>query len=110
MSVQWKLDQQYADIMSNHPYGIALYRPLRQSIFNPGSCGYFDDNGTWNPIVHLEDREMLARKGLSEMEDEIEKAPIDTGIKWGPMISENTKATKVKLSGGMYAVDRCRHH
>ncbi|KAF9554917.1 hypothetical protein CPC08DRAFT_151930 [Agrocybe pediades] len=101
MSAQWKLDQQYADVMQNHPYGIALYRPLRFSIFNPGSCGYFDDNGSWNPIVHLEDREMLARKGLSEMKDEIEKAPVDSGIKWGPLTSENTRATKVELSGGI---------
>ncbi|KDR73009.1 hypothetical protein GALMADRAFT_252413 [Galerina marginata CBS 339.88] len=101
MSKQWQLDQQYADVMGNHPFGIALYRPLPRSSFNPGSCGYFDDFGAWNPIAHFDDgAEALREKGLSTAQ-ELEKAPVDDGIIWGPKTSSRTRATKVELSGGI---------
>jgi len=107
-----QLDQEYANIMKNHPYGIALYRPLPHSIFKPGACGYFDDFGTWNPIAHLEsDETVLSKRGLKAIEDEVEKAPIEDGIRWGPMTSSNVRSRKIQLSGGVYvsleSVTRC---
>jgi len=99
---QVKLDQEYATIMQNHPFGIGLYRPLRNSTFKPGAVGYFDDFGSWNPICHLEDSEGILDKGLSPIEDELEKAPLDEGIIWGPKMSGDTKATKIEPLAGMY--------
>jgi len=99
---QFKLDQQYATIMQNHPFGIALYQPLRNSTFKPGAVGYFDDFGSWNPICHLEDGEGILDKGLSLIEDELEKAPPDEGIIWGPKMSGDTKATKIEPLAGTY--------
>ncbi|KAF8896882.1 hypothetical protein CPB84DRAFT_1681939 [Gymnopilus junonius] len=96
-----KLDKLYADIMKAHPFGIAMYRPLPSSVFGPGCCGYFDHDGSWNPIVHLMDTESLLRKGLELPDEELERAPVDNGITWGPMVSSNIKATKASISGGV---------
>ena len=97
-----KLDQQYANIMQNHPFGIAVYRPLSRLVLKVGACGYFDDFGSWNLIVDLERPDQLLKKKLSPVDDdELEKAPLDEGIKWGPKISSKVKAKKVELSGGM---------
>ncbi|KAJ3504050.1 hypothetical protein NLJ89_g8143 [Agrocybe chaxingu] len=101
MSARWKLDQQYADIMQHHPFGIALYRPLPLSTFNIGSCGYFDEFGSWNPIAHLKNIDSLQEKGLAIPDDELERAPIEDGIEWGPKTSKRTKEMKVELSGGV---------
>jgi len=101
MSSKWELDVLYADLMSNHPFGIALYRPQPRSLFNPGSVGYFDKFGAWNPIAHLEDGEALAAKGLSQVKDKLEKAPVDNGIKWGPKTSSGVRERKIEFSGGL---------
>lgn len=101
MVAHGKLDQQYANIMQNHPFGIAMYRPLSQLLFKVGACGYFDDFGSWQPIVDLEQPDQLLRKNLSPVDDELEKAPLDEGIRWGPKVSSHTKAKKIELSGGM---------
>lgn len=102
MAAKEKLDQEYANAMQNHPFGIAMYRPLPRSLFKIGTCGYFDDFGSWQPIVDLERPDQLLRKNLSAVdEDELEKAPLDEGMKWGPKISSNMKAKKIALSGGM---------
>lgn len=102
MAAKGKLDQEYANAMQNHPFGIAMYRPLPRSLFKVGACGYFDDFGSWQPIVDLERPDQILRKNLSAVdEDELEKAPLDEGMKWGPKISSNMKAKKIALSGGM---------
>ena len=98
---QRKLDKKYAEIMENHPFAVTLYRPLPTSILRPGSLGYFDEFGAWNLIAHLTDGSELLAKGLGQLEDEVDIAPPDDGIKWGPKISSDMKATKVELSGGM---------
>ena len=101
MSSQRKLDKQYAEIMGNHPFGVALYRPLPTSILRPGSLGYFDEFGSWNLIAHLAEGPNLLAKGLGKLDHEIHIAPPEDGIKWGPKMSSDTKATKVELSGGV---------
>jgi len=102
MSDQRKRDKKYAEIMGNHPFGVALYRPLPTSILRPGSLGYFDEFGSWNPIAHLAESDDLLAKGLGELNNNlIDIAPSEDGIKWGPKISSDTKATKVDLSGGV---------
>lgn len=96
-----QLDQEYAEIMKNHPFGIALYHPLSRTMFRPGACGYFDSFGSWNPILQLDDPDSLSRLGLRPVQEELQKAPADESIRWGPKTSEHTKAIKVSLSAGM---------
>ena len=107
MPAKRKLDQEYAKAMENHPFGIAMYRPLSQSLFKVGACGYFDDFGSWQPIVDLERPDQLLRKNLSPLDiDELEKAPLDEGVIWGPKISSKMKARKVELSGEMWVLNK----
>ncbi|KAF9483645.1 hypothetical protein BDN70DRAFT_958120 [Pholiota conissans] len=103
MKSQSKLDLEYAETMENHPFGIALYRPPSTSEVRPGIVGYFDEFGSWNTIADLADLDGLQQKGLS-LPEELVKAPADNGIKWGPKVSSNTKATKIDLSAGVYVV------
>ena len=53
--------------MQNHPICIAMYRPLSQSrLFKVGTIDYFDDFGSWQPIVDLKRPDQLLRKNLCE--------------------------------------------
>ena len=70
-------------------------------IFKVGACGYFDDLGSWQPIVDLEQPNKLLERKLTPPEDELEKAPLDDGIEWGPKVSSQTTAKKIELSGGV---------
>lgn len=99
-SSRWQLDQQYADLMKNHPFGIALYRPPPQSAFKPGVCGYFDGFGEWNSIAQLDDPDSLNSMGLSPVREELQKAPREN-IKWGPKTAEFVKVKKISLSAGI---------
>ena len=96
-----KLDQRYVNAMQNHPFGIAVYRPLSQIQFKVGMCGYFNDFGSWQPIADLEQPNQLLEKKLTPPEDKLEKAPLNEEIIWGPKVSSKTKAKKIELSGGV---------
>ena len=100
-----KLDEQYTQLMSNHPYGTALYIPLPSKTFQPGWCGYFDDFGDWNPICQILQDEVDSNspksKGLSPLKKPIEKAPLEQGITWAPKMSTHTKGVKVPLKAGV---------
>lgn len=97
------LDLTYTRYMKNHPYGTALYTPLPFRIFHPGSCGYFDAHGSWNPIVDLSDPSLLSSHGFSAVPEELHRAPPESVFQWGPKISENTNAQKVSFNAGISA-------
>lgn len=97
-----QLDLQFAKAMRDHPYGVAMYRPPRSTVLRLGTVGYFDDFGAWNIIVDLTNAKDLASKGLGPMNAaEIEAAPVDNAIKWGPILSTSTQSSKVNFSGGV---------
>ncbi|KAF9032346.1 hypothetical protein BJ165DRAFT_1358008 [Panaeolus papilionaceus] len=87
--------------MSNHPFGIALYKPLKRTVLYPGACGYFDNFGGWNPIVNLDNASEVKKRGLASMEIEPERAPIEEDIQWGPKVSNKTRAIAMELSAGV---------
>ncbi len=47
------LADDYAYQMKGHSYGYALFHPVSIRDLRPGSFGFFDDLGTWNPIAHI---------------------------------------------------------
>jgi len=99
-----KLDQEYANLMTKHPYGTALYTPLDSSNFRPGSFGYFDSQGTWNYLGHLEDIEGMQKKELKTqaIENRLHRPPLDKKRTiWEPKTSAATKSKDVSLKGGM---------
>jgi hypothetical protein len=87
--------------MRNHPYGTALYTPLPARRFYPGICGYFDANGSWNPVADLSNPVLLASQGYGPAREKLQRAPLETNIEWGPKASENVKARKIELSAGI---------
>jgi hypothetical protein len=46
----------YADLMSSHVFsrGYPIFHPASMKYLNLGVCGYFDDCGTWFPIVDIQ--------------------------------------------------------
>jgi hypothetical protein len=97
------LDLAYANFMKNHPFGTALYTPQPYGLFHPGSVGYFDSNGSWNPIVDLSSPEDLAELGYTPVAERLKRAPSEKSIQWGPKISSKTKAQKLGLKAAVSA-------
>lgn len=102
-SSKQSLDGAYASYMRNHPFGTALYSPLPARLFHPGSCGYFDSVGAWNPITDLSSPSHLSTQGFTPTPEELQAAPVDATARWGPKISESAEARKVALSAGISA-------
>lgn len=95
------LNVAYAAYMQNHPFGTALYTPQPVQEFHPGSCGYFDTTGSWNPITDLSDPTRLASQGFSPVDEELQRAPAETDIQWGPLASENIESNSFNFFGGV---------
>jgi hypothetical protein len=100
------LSQVYAENMMLHPYGYALYKPVSSSILRPGSCGYFDAQGAWNPIADLTSPASLQKYGLSIPREELERIPTEENVAWGPKISQRVTEMNIDLSGGIRYVSR----
>jgi hypothetical protein len=92
------LDQVYQEQMRCHPYGIALYNPLSTAIFSPGAVGYFDNANDWNPIAHLSLPDTLDKAHLSPVTEELQRAPLDDTISWGPKCSQGVAGLKLNIS------------
>ena len=75
--------------MTNHPYGHALYHPVSTRDLRPGSVGFFNAMGVWNPIAHLEDSESLTRHGLRFPTQSLTAARPERISKWTPKVSEH---------------------
>jgi hypothetical protein len=43
-----KVNKIYADLLSHHPFGHALYFPINSEDIRPGSVGFFDHHGHWH--------------------------------------------------------------
>jgi hypothetical protein len=95
------LSHVYAENMAHHPYGYAMYKPVSSNILKPGSCGYFDSLGTWNPFVDLTSPSSLQKYGLSSPKEELERIPSEENTDWGPKVSRSVTEARLDLSGGL---------
>jgi hypothetical protein len=55
----------YANCFENQPEGHALYKKVSITQLEPGTCGYFDQQGDWQQIVDLTKPDELKEKGYS---------------------------------------------
>jgi hypothetical protein len=94
-----RLDHVYNKQMQQHHYGYALYKPVSSGLMQPGSCGYFDGSGSWNPILDLGDTQSLQKHGVGQARG-LERAPIEDNITWGPKTSQGVSEKKVDTSLG----------
>jgi len=96
----------YAQIMAPHArFGYAIYEPPLSKDLKPGSVGYFDASGSWNPILQLSDGNMVQRAGYVEVKEKL-KLVRDENITWGPKCSSGMKGMVVDLkASARYRVD-----
>lgn len=86
MSSNEFLHKQYAAALAHHSEGHALYHPVSASILQPGSVGYFDFDGDWQPIVILTDSNALRSGSWYAPEGDI-SVTLNSGISWGAKTS-----------------------
>jgi hypothetical protein len=102
MELTDKLDNVYNKHMRQHNHGYALYKPVSSDLMRPGSCGYFDDSGSWNPILDLNDGKSLQKHGLCPPKG-LNLAPVEDNISWGPKTSQGVTEQKIDVSLGVGA-------
>ena len=91
----------YSKIMTHSQYGHPCYQRTSSWDARPGSVGFFDNNGHWNLILHLEDQESTAQMpnkarapSLSSLEEKLVKLPDEVMEGWAPMMSKGVQATR----------------
>ena len=99
------LSSNYANQMKHHPYGYALFHPVSNRILKPGSVGYLDELGFWNPIANLEDPESLSRHGLTSPSAPLSRAKPSKIKEWTPKLSSQAKEMSYGYTGGMRSVN-----
>lgn len=81
------LHQMYAETLRHHSFGYALYHPCPSTVLTPGSIGYFDNVGEWNPMEFDSFKALVAGMKMGEIEH----------ATWGPITTK--EVTQVNLSG-----------
>ncbi|KAH6991512.1 hypothetical protein BKA56DRAFT_230390 [Ilyonectria sp. MPI-CAGE-AT-0026] len=97
------LDLTYAELMRVHPFGTALYLPVPSSQFHPGTIGYFDSAGAWNPVGDMSTPSTLPSTLTSIDTSDLAQAPSQRQI-WGPKLGIETRGRAVDLSAGIGAI------
>lgn len=96
----------YVEQMAQHArFGHTLYEPPLSSDLTPGSVGYFDDSGSWNPILQLSQGAKAVQKaGYAELKEVLKRAKDDRNIVWGPKCSNGVKGVVVDIKAGSRCV------
>lgn len=93
----------YAEAMQDHSYGHGLYTPEPMEILKPGSCGYLDDRGRWQPVIYdITDQASLKAKGFKAPSG-LARIPSRTHT-WGPKKSTSVSCTKPAITAGVSAL------
>ena len=91
--------------MKHHPYGYALFHPVSNKVLKPGSVGFLDELGFWNPIANLEDPDSLSRQGPTPPSAPLFRAKSSQIQKWTPKQSLKVKERSGGFSGGVKSVN-----
>ncbi|KAL7953079.1 hypothetical protein V8C34DRAFT_309518 [Trichoderma compactum] len=97
MTDKSRLDRVYAKLLSNHPYGWALYKKVTTQDMHPVSCGYFDSDGDWHTIVDLRSQDDLPTHGWALPDDRINEIRAPGSTRWG---SKSSKSVQIICIGG----------
>ncbi|KAH7418572.1 hypothetical protein BKA64DRAFT_654747 [Cadophora sp. MPI-SDFR-AT-0126] len=99
MSPDVGLPETYADLMSIHRMGHAFYHPEHAHNVRPGTCGYINNSGQWQPIVDLTDEAALAAGSFKPLTQLLIKATPDE-FAWEDVTSEGVHSNKPSISVG----------
>lgn len=92
-----QLDEVYVTQMRYHGYGRAMYKPVSTSSFHPGTVGYFDKLGNWNPIADLSAIDARWPETFTPPpSDKLVVAPVETQT-WGPKTGKETKSRSIEF-------------
>ena len=83
------LHEMYAESLRHHSFGYALYHPCPSTVLTPGSIGYFDNVGEWNPMEFDSFKALVAGMKMGEIEH----------ATWGPITPK--EVTQIDLSGSI---------
>jgi hypothetical protein len=67
----------YRQAMKCHSMGVAMYEPTFASKMKPGSCGYLNKLGNWQPMFDLSDEDTLKAAGITAPERAIAMPVMD---------------------------------
>lgn len=59
-----RLDKVFSECLQHHPEGHAVYTKISAKDLKPGTCGYVDENGSWNKIAQVTDEGAMNMLGL----------------------------------------------
>lgn len=90
------LATKYAPSMTEHPYGHGFYEPELASVVRPGTCGYLNRLGQWQPIADLTNTDDLDEKKL-KYPASLTRAP-GRKHEWGPKCSNSVRQKKLGAS------------
>ncbi|KAK3984507.1 hypothetical protein QBC44DRAFT_336888 [Cladorrhinum sp. PSN332] len=87
--------EQYVEALKHIDSMYALWGPKPNTALKPGCCGYFDAQGSWNPIVDLGKQDEASRFGFATVLPTLEEESLG---KWEPACSENVAWKRVALA------------
>jgi hypothetical protein len=91
------LHKEYARYTKGRLEGHALCRNVPAKMLKPGTCGYFDDDGDWQIIVHTTDAEALTTNNLPPLRN-VRTFTDDGKKKWkGPIKPGDVTGHRVDL-------------
>lgn len=83
-----KHHKQYAAQMKDHSFGLALYHPVSTRVLRPGSVGYWNSDGIWQPVAFLDDSASLKKMRLESPEEGLTRAVFQPITDWDRMYSK----------------------
>lgn len=88
----------FSEALDGHGYGHAFYEPELASVVKPGACGFLR-NGSWIPLVDLNEHEDLSAHRLSACPP-LQQAP-QSEREWGPKISNKLHQRKIDFKANL---------
>ncbi|KAK8036595.1 hypothetical protein PG991_001732 [Apiospora marii] len=94
----YRLDKAFARLLRHHAYGWALFKKVAAKDMHPGSCGYFDPEGDWQPLVDLtRPSDDLLAEGWAAPDARLYHDEAPESLVWGP---KSSRAVNANQSGG----------
>ncbi|KAK5208647.1 hypothetical protein LTR47_004175 [Exophiala xenobiotica] len=90
----------FADCFKYQPEGWAFWKKVAKTRLRPGMCGYFDEQGDWQPIVDITDKKAVKDAGYTYIQG-ISVAPDPGEERWPLRKSENMKRMENVVGANM---------
>jgi hypothetical protein len=100
MSREKDWDVIFANCFEYQPEGWAFWKKVASTNLRPGMCGYFDEQGDWQLVVDITDKDKVQKAGYSYTAG-ITVAPDPGDERWPLRKSENMKRIETKVGANV---------